>query len=88
MRTFYLYYNKDKIIDVKQHLKKYNHETTILGVHEPKLVVGAPILINVDGSYIKQSDIPSLVCKSKKNFRPYDEYHWLRDNDGRAICKR
>lgn len=77
MRTFYLFYDKDKIVDIKQHMKTDNHETAILGV-----------LINVDGSYVKRSDVEKLVHKSKENHKEYDEYHWCRDNDGRVISKR
>lgn len=88
MQIYYLYYDKDKIIDLKQHINKYNYETSILGIHEPILGKGAPILVNVDGSYVKQSDIPSLFCKSKKNYKEYDEYCWCRDNTGRVIRRR
>lgn len=87
MTTYYLYYNKDKVIDLKEHIKKYNYETPILGVHNPMLAKGAPILINVDGSYIKESDIPGLIYIKKRNRKDYNIFHWVRDHDGRIITK-
>lgn len=87
MTTYYLFYSKDKVVDLKKHIAKYDYETPILGVHNPMLVQGAPILINVDGSYVKKSDIPGLICRKKRNHKDYNVFHWVRDYDGRVVTK-
>jgi hypothetical protein len=88
MTKYILYYDRNKIVDLTKFRKTYSHETQILGVHEPLMTKGTPILVNVDGSYIKMSDVQGLTYKSLKNHKPYDGWHWLRDNNGRVICKR
>lgn len=88
MTTYYLYYNSDSIIDLKDYYACYNYEGKISGKHEPRLKHDAPMIINVEGSYIKYSDIRNLIYKSYPNHKSYNEYCWMRDNNGRPIRYR
>lgn len=59
-RTIYLDYNiariQNLIVDREQFIKKYDIEDKY------QLTQGAPILINVDGSYVNSNDLLNL-CK-------------------------
>lgn len=83
MTKFILYYDPASIVDIKEFYKEYNYESTLAGKHEPRLKQGAPLLQNVEGSYIRNSDIRNLTYKTYPNEKPYNEYIWLRDYNGR-----
>lgn len=57
--TVYLRYNKDKIINRDEFL---NAHTSNSGY---KMLNGTPIIVNIDGSYIKAIDIPDLLVSKK-----------------------
>ena len=83
MTKYVLYYNSDYIVDLKDYYACYNYEAAIAGKHEPRLKQGAPLLQNVEGSYIRNSDIRNLTYKTYPNGKPYNEFIWLRDYNGR-----
>lgn len=88
MTKYVLYYNPALVIDIKDYFKEYNYEGKISGKREPRLKQDAPILQNVEGSYIKQSDIRKLIFRSYSNGKSYNEYVWLRDYSGRVTIYR
>ncbi len=55
----YLRYNKDKVIDRDKFLNEHASNSGY------KMLNGTPILVNVDGSYIKVTDIPDLLVSKK-----------------------
>lgn len=57
--TVYLRYNKDKIVD---RFKFYNTYSASNGY---KMLQGTPIIVNIEGSYIKANDIPELLVSRK-----------------------
>lgn len=88
MTKYILYYDKASIVDIKKYFNEYNYEAAIAGKHEPRLKQNAPILQNVEGSYIKQADIRKLTYKTYSNHKPYNEYVWLREANGRVTIYR
>lgn len=58
----YLDYYKAKKIDLKDYYRNYDNTN-----FSYKLLKGAPILVNVQGSYVEANDIPKLVVN--KHFR-------------------
>ena len=83
MTKYVLYYKPEAIVDLKKYFNEFNYEAAIAGKHEPRLKDGAPLLQNVEGSYIRNSDIRNLTYKTYPNGKPYNEYVWLRDYNGR-----
>lgn len=69
----YLDYYKAKLVDRDEFLKTYSSST---GGY--KLLRGAPLLVNVDGSYVKCMDIPELI--TNRNQRVLSAVNrWLTD---------
>lgn len=58
--TIYLDYYKAKIVD---RFKFYNTYSSNTGGY--KLLKGSPLLVNVEGSYIRANDIPELLVSRK-----------------------
>lgn len=88
MTKFILYYDPASIVDLKKFFNEYNYEAAISGKHDPRLKQNAPILQNVEGSYIKQSDIRKLIFRSYSNGKSYNEYVFARDSNARPIRYR
>ncbi len=65
--TIYLDYYKAKLVDRGKFMEKYNLEKVDVNgvpfrVIQPyKLLVGAPLLLNVEGSCIKVNDVMDLI---------------------------
>ena len=61
MKTFYLDYDKakklDAIVDMQKYYEKYDKDSR----SQYKLVEGAPIVINIEGTYVYLEKIPLLV---------------------------
>lgn len=61
MKIFYLDYNKAKklnaIVDMQKYYEKYDNDTR----SQYKLAEGAPIVINIEGTYVYLESIPLLV---------------------------
>lgn len=61
MKTFYLSYKKakelDAIVDMQKYYEKYDVDTR----SQYKLLTGAPIVINIEGTYVYLDKIPLLV---------------------------
>lgn len=85
MTKYILYYDPKRLVDYKEYIKEYNFESVRVGNHEPRLMQFAPLLINVDGSYINIADLGILTCKTYPNNKPYNEYVWARDYNGQPI---
>lgn len=79
MVTRILRYDPSKLVDIKEFMAKYSDSS----LHELKMLKGTPILVNVDGSYVKESDLASLTVKMWNNNSDYDILHWDRDQAGR-----
>ena len=56
----YLRYKPDKVVDRFKFYETYSAST---GVY--KMLNGTPLLVNVDGSYVKAIDIPELIIYRK-----------------------
>lgn len=57
--TIYLRYKPDKVIDREKYLNTYSGSTGY------KMLQGTPLLVSVEGTYIKANDIPSLLVSRK-----------------------
>ena len=57
--TIYLNRSKAKTVDLKEHNQKYDSSISY------KLIKGAPILVNVEGSYVEANDLPNLVVNRR-----------------------
>ena len=88
MTKYILYYDPASIVDLKKFFNEYNYESTLAGKHEPRLKQNTPLLQNVEGSYIRNSDIRKLTYKTYSNNKEYNEYFWVRDNSGRVTIYR
>lgn len=60
--TIYLNYYKADLVDLKTYYNKYDNPRTPY-----RLLNGAPLLVCVEGSYIKAFDVPELVVN--RNWR-------------------
>jgi len=97
MKTVYLNYYKANLIDYKEYMNKFSiRKVDINGfdgaVIQPyKLLIGAPQIINVEGSYIKLNDLLGLSSSKDKPIvnayimavknsaePPYVEFKWKR----------
>lgn len=56
----YLRYKLDKVVDRTKYFNTYSASTGIY-----KMLNGAPLLVNVEGSYVKAIDIPELIVYRK-----------------------
>ncbi len=100
MKTVYLNYYKANLIDYKEYMDKYSIKKTDVNgfddtVIQPyKLLIGAPQIINVEGSYIELNDLLRLsslrdktiintyITAVKSNAEcliPFVEFKWKRD---------
>jgi len=98
MITVYLNYYKANLVDYKEYMKKFSiRKLDVNGFDDTfiqpyKLLIGAPKIINVEGSYIELNDL--LKLSSPKNRLivntyimavknsaepPYVEFKWRRD---------
>jgi hypothetical protein len=72
MKTVYLNYYKANLIDYKEYMNKFSiRKVDINGfddtVIQPyKLLIGAPQIINVEGSYIELNDLLKLSSSKDK----------------------
>ena len=57
--TVYLRYKPDKVVDRFKFYKTYSASNGY------KMLNGTPLLVNVDGSYIRANDIPELLVSRK-----------------------
>lgn len=72
MKTVYLNYYKANLIDYKEYMKKFSitkfdvngFDDTIIQPY--KLLIGAPQIINVEGSYIELNDLLKLSSSKDK----------------------
>jgi len=55
--TIYLNRYKAKTVDLKEYYGTYDNNRQTY-----KLLKGAPLLVNVQGSYVEANDLPKLVC--------------------------
>jgi hypothetical protein len=58
--TIYLDYYRAKIVDLNEYYNKYDSNRTTYS-----LLKGAPLLVNVEGSYIDANALPNLVCNKR-----------------------
>lgn len=58
--TIYLDYYKANKVDLKEYYRKYDDPKSSY-----KLLNGAPLLVNVEGHYVKANDLPDLVCNRR-----------------------
>ena len=56
----YLDYYKANIVDLKEYYETYDSNRQTYA-----LLKGAPLLVNVQGSYIKANDLPNLVVNKR-----------------------
>lgn len=68
--TIYLRYKHDKVVDREKYLSTYSASTGY------KMLKGCPLLVNVEGSYVKANDIPSLLVSRKYAKQVMD---WLQE---------
>lgn len=61
--TVYLNMYKANKVDLKEHNQMYDGSNLSY-----KLLQGAPLLINVEGSYINANDLPNLVVNKSQLF--------------------
>jgi len=61
--TVYLNRYKAKTVDLKEYYETYESSQ-----RSYKLLVGAPLLVNVEGSYVNANDLPNLVVNKSKLF--------------------
>lgn len=79
--TIYLRYRPDKVVDREKYLNTYSASTGY------KMLQGTPLLVSVEGSYVKANDIPELLVSRKYSKQVMD---WLQElknptNVGRTI---
>lgn len=79
--TIYLRYRPDKVVDREKYLNTYSASTGY------KMLQGTPLLVSVEGSYIKANDIPELLVSRKHAKQVMDWLLELRNptNVGRTI---
>ena len=58
--TIYLDYYKARKVDLKAYYETYDNNRQTY-----KLLKGAPLLVNVQGSYVEANDLPKLVCNKR-----------------------
>jgi len=58
--TIYLNRYKAKTVDLKEYYETYDNNRQTY-----KLLKGAPLLVNVQGSYVKADDLPKLVVNKR-----------------------
>lgn len=56
----YLDYYKANIVNLKEFYETYDSNRQTYA-----LLKGAPLLVNVQGSYVKANDLPNLVCNKR-----------------------
>jgi len=100
MKTVYLNYYKANLIGYKEYMDKYSIKKTDVNgfddtVIQPyKMLIGAPQIINVEGSYIELNDLLRLsspkdkliintyitaVKSGDEGLIPFVEFKWKRD---------
>ena len=57
--TIYLRYKPDKVVDREKYLNTYSASTGY------KMLQGSPLLVSVEGTYVKCLDIPELLVSRK-----------------------
>ena len=79
--TIYLRYRPDKVVDREKYLNTYSASTGY------KMLQGTPLLVSVEGSYVKANDIPELLVSRKYAKQVNDWLLELRNptNVGRTI---
>lgn len=58
--VIYLDYYKAKIVDLKEYYETYDSNRQTYA-----MLKGAPLLVNVQGSYVKANDLPNLVVNKR-----------------------
>lgn len=58
--TIYLDYYKANKVDLKEHYENYDNNRQTYN-----LLKGAPLLVNVQGSYINVNDLPNLIVNKR-----------------------
>lgn len=61
--TVYLDYWKAELIDLRKHYETYDNPRS-----QYRLLQGAPLLVNVEGHYVRANDLPDLVVSRNKFF--------------------
>ena len=59
-----LNYDETKVVDIKKFQEQWQEKGSTI----PRMMKGAPIVINVKGIYIKLNDLPSLVRFPNQKF--------------------
>ena len=88
-KSIILTYDATKVVDLKEFQEQWQEKNSTI----PRMMKGAPIVINIKGTYIKLNDLPSLVkfpnqkflvqqyvCaiqKQDENLVPYLRFKWV-----------
>lgn len=74
-------HQRGSIINRQEYLDKYNLAKETEAIQPMKLLQGAPLIVNVDGTYVKLDDLPNLVCDRRYKKYVNDYVSCIHNNE-------